>query len=77
MDCSFATGGANTITRKTNIGGFGPAVLVALYLLWAPTDPPDIESFTQLILNSVVTSKIGHNEEIVCCMITDYIHCIC
>lgn len=30
MDCSFATGGANTITRKTNIGGFGPAVLVAL-----------------------------------------------
>lgn len=40
MDCSFATGGANTITRKTNIGGFGPAVLVALYLLWAPTDPP-------------------------------------
>lgn len=39
MDCSFATGGANTITRKTNIGGFGPAVLVTLYLLWAPTDP--------------------------------------
>lgn len=65
MDCSFATGGANTITRKTNIGGFGPAVLVALLSAVGTNWPPDIESFTQLILNSVVTSKIGHNEEIV------------